>query len=107
MPVDVKFFLAVLPQVISLIAEASRLIPTAGAVPKYLDLLAAIVGQGERAYSELSGLRELIAAMVAQQREPNEDEWTALQTRSDIASATIQSYDFDSEVLPGIPPATL
>lgn len=97
MAVDTRQLLIMLPQVISLISEASKLIPAAGAVPRYLDTLSAIVGHGTAAYDDLMTLRALVKAMVQQQREPTADEWTAMQARSDIASAKIQAYDFDKE----------
>lgn len=86
-----------LPQVISLIAEASKAAGASGAVPRYLEILAALVGQGERAYDELMALRNLVRVMVQQKREPTADEWTTMVIRSDAAHNRIQSYDFDAE----------
>jgi hypothetical protein len=94
---DVKLILQMLPQVISLISEASKLLPTQGAVPKYLDILAVVVGQGAKAYDELVALKDLVLTMVQQQREPTAEEWRTMQARSDIANSTIQSYNFDTE----------
>ncbi len=103
---DTKALLAMLPQVISLIGEAAKLTGAAGAVPKYLDLLSTIVGQGAAAYDELKALRALVVQMVQQKREPLPDEWTALEVRSDTAHDRIQRYNFEDEQ-PAGEPATL
>ena len=94
---DAILLLRMLPQVISVISEASKLIPAAGAVPKYLDILALLVGKGAVAYAELIELKDLVVTMVQQKREPTDDEWITMVARSDIAHARIQAYDFNAE----------
>ena len=89
--------LAYLPQILSLIGQAAQLVPAAGAVPKYLDLLAQIVGQGEKAYRDLDALRALVADMVAQHREPTADEWASLRGRSAAAHEAIQAVDLSGD----------
>lgn len=100
MPVDTRMLLQMLPQIISLISEASKLIPSAGAVPRYLDILAVLVGQGTKAYDELVALKGLVKLMVQEKREPTDDEWTSWQVRSDIAHDAIQNYDIEGEQVP-------
>lgn len=104
---DIKLILQMLPTIISLISEASKLIPTAGAVPKYLDILAVLVGQGAKAYDELVALKDLVLTMVQQQREPTVEEWLVMTARSDMASQKIQAYDFSTEPDDVGQPATL
>lgn len=94
---DTKQFIAYMPQVLRLIALASQVVPQTAAVSKYLTILAAIAEQGVKAYDDLAALKELVEAMVAQKRDPHDEEWLALKLRSDAAHAAIQDYNFDSE----------
>lgn len=94
---NIQALLAMLPTVLNLISVAASMTGAAGAVPKYLTLLATIVGQGAKAYDQLTQLRELIAVMVEQQREPTADEWSSWELRNGIAHNRIQDYDVDTE----------
>jgi|SRR5882672_336522 len=98
-------FWLMLPQVINLVAAAVQYAGVNPAVPKFLGVLAQISAQGEAAYDALTQLKDLVVRMIAEGREPTDDEWEALRIRSEVASDTIQSYDFDNEVQldPGFP----
>lgn len=93
-------WLTLLPMVIQLISLAAQTLPAGsmgGSIPKYLNLLATIVGQGAKAYDQLTHLRDLVVLMVQEKREPTEDEWSAWEIRSGLAHSRIQDYDIDAE----------
>lgn len=93
----IQAWLALLPMVINLISMAAQMMPTAGAVPRYLTLLANLVGQGVQAYDQLTTLRDLVMTMVQEKREPTDDEWSAWEVRANLAHSQIQGYDIDAE----------
>lgn len=74
-------------------------------IPKYLDMLAAIVERGGVAKEELVALKAHINQMVAEDREPTQEEWDTLRGRSDDAHATIQNADLSEEEDDPEPPA--
>jgi hypothetical protein len=100
--------LTLLPTVLNLISLAIQTTGASASVPKYLTILASLVGQGAKAYDELTHLTALIShelthltalisQMVAEKREPTEDEWSVWENRSNLAHQRIQEYDIDAE----------
>lgn len=94
---NAKDVLAMLPTVLNLIGTVATLVPGAGAIPRYLGLLAVIVQNSEQAYDQLVLLKELVATMVREKRDPTPDEWSEWELRAGIAHDAIQNYDVETE----------
>lgn len=60
------------------------------AIGTLLEFGADLVDKGEEGSAELSTLNDQVAAMVAENRGPTDDELSALKARSDAASKTIK-----------------
>lgn len=91
-----RLFLRLLPQLITMASELTRVAGN-GTISRILDILGALAARGEGAYDDLLQLRKVISAMVADDREPTEEEWRLMQLTSDDLHASIQSYDFSAE----------
>lgn len=66
-------------------------------VGELLGLGGQLISQGEAGADALHDLTDDIQAMVAEGRDPTDDEWSALKARSDAAHAAIQAYDPDAD----------
>ena len=88
---QIRLMLTLAPQVISLASQGLKLARVKGYIPQVLDTLAVIMGEGEKAFDDLVQLRKSIELMVTEMREPNEEEWALLKSRSDIAHEIIQN----------------
>lgn len=86
-----------LPNLLNAISAASQLAGAGPAVPRYLSMAAALIGHGTTAYHELVALKDLVAVMVREDREPTPEEWEAMEVRGELAHNRIQDYDVDSE----------
>ena len=84
-------------EVLSALARASNQVGAQPAIPRYLDMLAAIIERGAEGAAELNVLKMHIQMMVQDDREPTEDEWADLQGRSDAAHDAIQSVDLSED----------
>ena len=84
-------------ELLSALASATNRPGVRPAIPRYLDMLAAIVERGAEGAQELNVLKMQILQMVREDREPTEDEWNDLQGRSDAAHDAIQSVDLGDE----------
>ncbi len=89
--------LGMIANITELIAEATRTVGVNSSVPKFLGIFANILRHTAPAVDDLMKLRELIKQMVNETREPTQDEWDALLTRSDIAHYAIQGVDLSDE----------
>lgn len=88
--------LALAPSVLGAVAAATAVNgPTT--VSRYLGLAATLIGQGASAYNSLVLLKNTVQRMVAEGREPTDDEWAAMEGRSNVAHSAIQDYDIDAE----------
>lgn len=92
-----RTILTLAPQVISLASQGLRIARVNPYIPQVLDTLAVIMGEGEQAYDDLVQLRKSIELMVTEMREPNEEEWALLKSRSDIAHEIIQNAPLPEE----------
>lgn len=90
--------LQALPPLLGAISAASRLaVSKPSTITRYLDLAQGLIAAGSAAYRDLVSLTQSIQVMVRQNRNPTDEEWSAMEQRSDLAHASIQSYDIDAE----------
>lgn len=90
--------LQALPPLLGAISAASQLaVSKPSTITRYLDLAQGLLAAGSAAYRDLVNLTQSIQVMVRQNRNPTDEEWLALEQRSDLAHASIQSYDIDAE----------
>lgn len=61
------------------------------AIVMALNAVAALIEGGEEASQELHALTDQIKGMVAEGRNPSEEEWATLRSRSDAAHAALQA----------------
>ena len=89
--------LQLVPSVLGAVSAAAQATGAKGAVSRYLDIAAALIGQGATAYKDLVVLKTTVQSMTAANREPTPYEWEVIEGRSNIAHAAIQSYDIEAE----------
>ena len=92
-------------ELFSALARASNSVGAQPAIPRWLDMIAAIIERGAESAAELNILKMQIQTMVQEDREPTEDEWASLQERSDAAHDAIQSVDLGEDDNDDDPPA--
>ncbi len=90
-------WLELVQQSLALASEVSKISNASGALPKWLALASAVIGQGVAAWDDLKSLKSLVELMVSEQREPTAEEWATYQMRSDAAHQVIQGYDIEGE----------
>ncbi|MGI9250733.1 MAG: hypothetical protein ACR2PR_06010 [Pseudohongiellaceae bacterium] len=88
---------ALIAQLLSTIAAAAiRENIGDDSIAEILSIASALINRGVSASTELEALQAQVQMFVDQDREPTEDEWAQLRSRSDAAHATIQSTPVDN-----------
>lgn len=82
--------LALIPDFLRAVATAANTTALAPTLDSVLHIGASLVEAGEAGAAELQALTDHIKTMVVAGTDPTQDDWDALQARSDAAHALIQ-----------------
>lgn len=84
-------------ELFGVLARATGREEVAPAIPRWLSMIQAFIERGNATKVELNALKAQIVQMVNEGREPTDEEWSALQARSDAAHDAIQSADLSDD----------